>query len=326
MRLKTARLSLILPLALAACSSGGGGGSSSGGQSGPGPFVSFSAIGANSVVQAQSGGQSVNYRAAVAGGNVSRDGDIIQQTATLRFETGNLVDPNDPSSAEIEARRLTVNVPGVDPLVRDFTALPEGVGAGDAAGRFGAYESEDENHRLYLNQDDDLDYMTYGIWELGLGQASIDIGGAAWGALTPTAGENPMPISGSATYEGDLIGYNVRATTTDIYVARSILEASFTGGGGTVTFSSTETRNLATGNMNSVFDIEETSGTISGNTFSGTGLSLNVAGASFDGDFGGAFFGPDAAEAGGWFELRNTGGGEFLNDRYFGAFGGAKQP
>ena len=325
MRFRTALLPLTMPLVLAACLGGGGGsGGSSSGQSGPltldstsSQFTSFDDITANSLVEADAA-SSVNYRADIVGGEVERDGDVSNEGSTLRVLYSDSV-------TVPEAGRLTVNLPADETIVRDFEDAPTAVGTGASASRYVAFEIDDGGvtDRLQLNdpENNGFDYMTFGLWELEIGQASIDVGGAAWGAVTPTVGDNPMPIAGTATYEGDLIGYNVLAASTTTYVADSTIAADF--GAGTVTFSSSNTVNLATGAAAAGFNITPTAGTITGNGFSGDDPQIAADPGAFEGSFGGNFYGPDAAEAGGWFELRNP----FTdNDRYFGSFGGAQLP
>ncbi len=323
MRFKIALLPLTMPLVLAACLGGGGGsGGSSSGQSGPltlnstpTDFTSFSDITANSLVEADAA-SSVNYSADIVGGEVERDGDLSNDGSTLRSLYSD-------SATVPEAVRLTVNPPADETVVRDFEDPATALGTGASEDRFAALEINDGGvtDRLSLNVGEDLNYLSFGLWELDIGQASIDVGGAAWGAVTPTVGTGAMPTVGTATYEGDLIGYNVLAADTITYVADSTLVADFGAGPGTVTFSSSNTVNLATGVANPDFDITPTTGTISGNGFSGDDPQIAAPGGIFVGSFGGNFYGPDAAEAGGWFELSNPGTG---NDRYFGSFGGER--
>lgn len=332
MKYKTVLVPLTMPLVLAACLGGGGGSGGSGWRN----FTSFENINPNQRVQFQSGGGSVNYAADVVEGNVSRDGDITTQDARLRIRFGPDIS-EDPELVEfeIESLELTVNLPdGSVARTFDGESIAD-VGGGLAADRFIVLEIESEpvgedpavvTDRFYVEDGEELEYMTFGLWELGIGDESMNIGGAAFGALTRVSGTESMPTVGGATYEGDLIGYNVLAGSTTVYVADSRLVADF--GELEVTFSSSGTRNLATGVENPGFNLVETTGAINGNTFSGSGLTIaglaGQAGNEDSGSFGGAFFGPEAAEAGGWFEMRNIGLGDNLNDRYFGSFGGAR--
>lgn len=325
MKFKSALLPLTMPLVLAACLGGGGGsGGSSSGQSGPltldstpTQFTSFSDITANSLVEA-SAPTSVNYRADVIAGDVQRDGDLSFEGSSLRILSGAEIPPEvegDDPELEFGGLRLTVNLPDDATIVRDFTAEPTEVGG---YGRFAIEDdAEAETDVLHLNEGEDLEYMTFGLWEIGLGEETIDVGGAAWGALTPTAGDNSMPAGGTASYSGELIGYNVLAATTTVLIADTTLAANFDAD--TVSLSSTNTRALIGGAPSAGLNITASPGTISGNGFSGNALNLEAAG-DFEGSYGGAFYGPDAAEAGGWFEVRNT----FNDDRYFGSFGGAR--
>lgn len=329
MRLKTALLPLTMPMLLAACLGGGGSGGSSSGQSGPltlnstpTDFTSFEAITANSLVEA-SAPTSVNYAADVVGGNVDRLGELSFLGSALRILTGDEIPPEvegDDPEFEFGGLRLTVNLPGDTTIARDFTEEPTEVGGYGRLQIVG--ESEAVTDRLYLNEGEDLDYMAFGVWEIGLGEETIDMGGAAWGALTPTAGDNAMPAGGVASYSGELIGYNFQGGATTVYIADSTLGANFDAD--TVSLTASNTRALIGGAGAAGLDIVASPGTISGNGFSGNAINLQAAvdnpGLDFSGSYGGAFYGPDAAEAGGWFEVRNDGN----NDRYFGSFGGAR--
>jgi|GEM_PF-2443364 len=333
MKIRTVLVPLTMPLVLAACLGGGGGGGGSGWRN----FTSFDNINPNQRVQFQSGGGSVNYAADVVGDDISRDGEISNEGARLRVRFGD----EDPITQEIavDSLELTVNLPdGSESGTFDGQNIAD-VGAGPAADRFivaettvpGANQGDPDivTDRLYVDDNEvlALEYMTFGLWELGLDQAAVDIGGAAFGALTPATGTDSMPTTGTASYDGDLIGYNVLADSTTIYVADSQIDADFDTA--EVTFSSTNTTDLA-GAANPGFDLLPTTGTIDGNTFSGDGLTIaGLAGQAGDpdsGSFGGAFFGPSAAEAGGWFEMRNISQPEGTQDRYFGSFGAAETP
>ena len=329
MRFKTALLPLTMPLVLAACLGGGGGsGGSSSGQSGPltlgstptADFTSFSDIEANSLVEATAP-TSVNYAADVVGGNVDRGGVLSDEGSSLRILTGDAINPDDlDAGLEFDGLRLTVNLPGDATIVRDFFDEPTDVGD---YGRFQNLDDADEvTDRLYLNEGEDLEYMVFGVWEIGLGEATIDMGGAAWGALTPTAGDNPMPPAGTASYAGELIGYNFTGGATTVYIADSTLAANF--GADTVSLTASNTRSLIGAAPSPGLDIVASPGTISGNGFTGAAINLQAQVDNplldFAGSYGGAFYGPDAAEAGGWFEVRNVDN----NDRYFGSFGGER--
>lgn len=320
MTFRPALLPLTMPLVLAACLGNGGGGGGSGSSSSLPSFTSFPALEPNAVVVASTG-SSVNYAADVDGGFVDREGDITVQSSSLRIQTGDQVEQFSP---EFEALRLTVNVPEGRAFVRDFVEETDSI---NFIRRFDIVDEEEQvTDRLHVVADiGPPSYTAYGIWEVGIGGESVDMGGAAWGALTPTVGDGSMPTGGTVGYRGFLLGHNVRDDGTTAYVARSELVANFDDD--TVTFSSNFTAELGNPtNSNPGLDIVGGEGEISGNGFSGMTIDLRAAvddnSLSFDGSFGGNFFGPEAVDAGGWFEVTNTDN----NDRYFGSFGAMEAP
>ena len=336
MKCKTVLVPLTMPLLLAACF-----GSSSSSGSSWRNFTSFENINPNQRIQFQSGGGSVNYAgtAAAPGGLVGRDGVYSNEGARLRVRYGpDTSDEPDFVEFGIDSAELTVNLPDGAQVVRTFdgdNVVPV-VGAAFDEARIFALDDDGEpipgdvTDRLYAADVDaqGLEYMTYGLWELGLDGTERNIGGAAFGALTRVSGTDSMPTLGTARYDGELIGYNVIDDRTRIYVADSRLDADFDLR--TVEFRSTGTQLLVGVDSEDPtrFNILPTEGTITGNTFSGSGLTIAALPPTTDdppvptggGSFGGAFFGPEAAEAGGWFEMRNLGN----SDRYFGSFGGQR--
>ena len=330
MKVKTILVPLTMPLVLAACLGGGGGSG-----------------GSNERVLFESGA-ALDYAAAVGDdtGNIDTGTPVISKVdAEAVFRFGK-------NRKTIRSVNLTVKDEDDELFQRDFDGKTGvEVGAVEVAGRFFALENvaldldgnprldtDNEpivNDRLYVvdrrndnfgaNRDEQLEYMTFGLWEIGLADKNVNIGGAAFGDLSPVTDTGSMPDTGTATYRGDLIGYNILTSgATTVYVADSFLEANFAAPSPSVTFSSSGTRNLATGVEDPGFNLVETTGAINGNTFSGSGLTIadlaGQAGNEDSGSFGGAFFGPEAAEAGGWFEMRNLGN----SDRYFGSFGGQR--
>lgn len=344
MKVVTALLPLSMPLVLVACLGGGGGNGSNGPlalDSRPTPFTSFEDITANSLVEGTAA-TSVNYAADIVPASVPPRPDLAGVLTTtgssaLRFLTGDEIEPDDPAddpAFEFGGLRLTVNVPGRSPLIADFLDEADGAGVGLTAGRFVAFEIADDvdavTDRLYLDQNDDLSYLTYGIWEFGIGGESVDFGGAAWGASTPLDGAGSMPLAGEATYTGDLIGHNVRGGSTAIYVADTTIAVDFGAAQDQLTFSSTNTRTLLDDTPDFGLNILPTQATISGNTFSSSEaidlqarLDNPLLDLAYDGSFSGTFFGPEAAEAGGWFDVVGT-GSVGTGDRYFGSFGGVR--
>ena len=333
MKVRTVLVPLTMPLLLAACF---GSSSSSGGSSWRN-FTSFENINPNQRIQFQSGGGSVNY-AADFGAPDPRLGDITNEDARLRVRFSEEVDDGDGGTEFfVDSVELSVNLPNGDRIVRQFDG-DERDELGDGIVELTAFELDGDGEkvlvdgdpvvtdRLYVQdlENPEYEYMTFGLWELGLDTAERNIGGGAFGALTRVSGTDAMPTIGVATYDGELIGYQVQANSTTVYVADSTLEANFATPA--VTFSSSGTRRLDDGAAAPNLNIAASTGTITGNTFGGN-VSLEGTDCC-SGEFGGAFFGPEAAEAGGWFEVTNINPAEGfednLNDRYFGSFGGAR--
>jgi hypothetical protein len=320
---------LALSLLLAACSGGGGGGG--GGVSLPlngpvVPFTAFSAIAPDTVVGFESpeiddglGGflpSSVNYQAArddITG--VDGNGTLTDEVAGLNLYVDALTDP--------EQARLTVDLP-VDPdLVTDFTAAPAAAGIDDDFVQFtnpGAVAPFADRLTLYLPDDPaaELEYMTFGAWALGMESPTANLGGAAFGRLTTDVEMAGVPVL-NATYDGGLLGTFVEpGGDVSYYEADSQLGVDFFNG--LVTIASTNTRDIDTGVPLGGLDIfNNGDAVINGNAFTGGSFGIVADGLNPTGEFGGAFYGPNAEEAGAWFEIDRPGIG-----RYFGSLGGKR--
>ena len=128
-----------------------------------------------------------------------------------------------------------------------------------------------------------------------------------------------MPVFGDATYNGNWVA------------AVQAAHPAGTGGirtrNGLATMAAHFGRNTVAVTLNGLASL---SGNISGNTFSGdsvptgvdSGLGLASTG-SFSGTLSGAFFGPQAAEAGGVFDYDSVAS---ISGAFRGAFGGARTP
>ncbi len=349
MKFKTALLPLTMPLLLAACF-GSGGSSSSSGQSGPltldstpTAFTSFEDITANSLVQLDSpdiehGGEAApmslnkamelnNSNVPHAGGQVTGEVVTTNEPSFIRILSGDLDDEDDP---ELEAVRLSVGLPAADSIVVDFD-IDDARDIDDTD--YIAFELVDSNEnvtdRLVVHAADDdadeLDYLSFGVWQLDLLKSAGHFGGAAWGRVTEVDAM-PDDTAPTAIYTGGLLGQHVSEAdgSTTLYEAVSTVTANF--GASTVTLSSSGTRNLETGVAFSALDLQMQAGQsapLTGNYFVSADNALRIAGTdNVDGQFGGAFYGPDAEEVGGWFDITNIGNGA----RYFGSFGGKHDP
>lgn len=174
-----------------------------------------------------------------------------------------------------------------------------------------------------------LQYTSFGTWDAATSPsapiayyAGVFAGG---GTSDVTA---TMPTTGTATYSGGATGYALSGGNGYRFYGSSSLTANFAGNtitgnvsGINVYASGAGASATSLGTMNGI----TLSGTISGSSFSGTsaasaspGTALNIAGAT--GTLNGGFFGPNAAEASGVFDL--TGSGVAI----MGSFGGIKVP
>lgn len=183
-----------------------------------------------------------------------------------------------------------------------------------------------------------LDYNSYGIWfkvisETGTGYI-YDIGSVSSGVKTDAAN---VPTSGIASYAGNHIGHYygllVEGGESEYVVAGTVrMDANFASG--EILYSSSvlqveddlTSTELAGADLESAQDILDASGSllISGSTFSGSLSPTNLTPVTLSGNVTGQFYGPNAEEAGGIFELQGT--DETVPYTYIGAFGATSAP
>jgi hypothetical protein len=161
------------------------------------------------------------------------------------------------------------------------------------------FENLAEGDLLALHYPDDpaheLEYTTFGIWDLARNSVDSHIGGAAWGAITPVA---DMPTSASATYTGGLLGTRIAADgEVSHYEATSFLTALFDFD--QVTLYSLNTRDLETGADTGGLDLfVRAVGSIVDNTFTSPANAIGLNGDGMaEGQYNGAFYGPHGEEA-----------------------------
>ena len=178
------------------------------------------------------------------------------------------------------------------------------------------------------------EHMNYGTWtslkedkDGNPGSVPADMGAGFVRTLAGKSMTTDMPSTGTATYQGHWVG-NARAAHAE--GTGAITEVSG-GSKTTATFGTAMTIKVEL--MKDDTDMFATlNGKIMGNRFQDAGTAANEvtvnnsvgevkAGGKFTGSFSGAFFGPDAVEAGGVFDYTSEGKkhGEFR-----GAFGGRK--
>jgi len=302
---------LALPLALAACFGSGGNGGS-----GVPLFTSFDAIEAGSVVDVP-GESAVNYNGVVGGGEINAESapETGSSTARLTFD----------ENVELSAVRLANSFSVRGDSATEFTDPPVAAGTDDELLLATRLDGVDPSDRVWIyqgpNGNQPFSYMTFGIWELGIG-GDTDLGGAAWGSSAEAA--TVTARAGAVTYTGRLLGTQIQAGANPTGTYRSTeadatLTADFDAN--TIALASSNTQLLGQPgniglNIETVIPAE-----IAGSSF-GTNGVIRIDGAEgvTAGTFGGQFFGPAAEEVGGWFDVDNT----TNNDRYFGAFGAAE--
>ncbi|WP_294227121.1 transferrin-binding protein-like solute binding protein [uncultured Shimia sp.] len=159
----------------------------------------------------------------------------------------------------------------------------------------------------------DFDHQTFGMWATGVGTTNGNVSVGSFGSRTAAA---DVPSSGSATYSGRSVGMVV---TTDgrALVAESQVGVS-TSDFSNVSVASTNTyvRNLSGGNSwrGAHLDFAGT-GTVDGNEFNANINGVVAFSAGDSGTMNGAFYGDNAEEVGGTFEMNGAIG------NYTGAFG-----
>lgn len=302
---------LSLPLALVACFGGGGDGGS-----GVPLFTSFDDIEANSVVDVPSE-SAINYNGTIAGGEIDAENEPETGSSTVRLT----YDEN----AELSAARLSNAFPLRGDSVTDFTDPPVETGTNDELLLATRLDGIDPADRVWVYQGPNgnlpFTYMTFGIWELGIG-GDTDLGGAAWGS--PAEAATVTARAGAVNYTGRLLGTQIQAGadptgTYRFLEADATLTADFDAN--TIALASSNTQLVGQAGNIGLNIVTDTPAEIAGSSFGANGI-IRIDGAQgvTEGTFGGQFFGPAADEVGGWFDVDNV----TNNDRYFGSFGAAE--
>ncbi|MGE4411844.1 MAG: transferrin-binding protein-like solute binding protein [Sphingobium sp.] len=178
-----------------------------------------------------------------------------------------------------------------------------------------------------------LQYTSYGLWEIASDPDALSTYAGVFAGAPDTMLTSDMPTTGSATYSGNAIGYVVDPASASAYgtagrfYGDATLTADFAGNSlsgsianNTVYSIGDGQETLAIGAMNDV----ALTGTISGNSYSGTATASSGTGNMFDiggavGTLEGAFYGSGAAETSGTFSLEGGANGVTV----IGSFGAA---
>jgi hypothetical protein len=159
----------------------------------------------------------------------------------------------------------------------------------------------------------DFDHQTFGMWATGVGTSDGSVSVGSFGSRTEAGN---VPTSGTATYQGTSVGMVV---TTDgrAVVAESQIGMT-TSDFSNINVASTNTyvRELDGGSAWRGQHLDFVgSGTIDGNEFSANINGVTTFSATSTGTLNGAFYGDNAEEIGGTFEMNGAIG------NYTGAFG-----
>lgn len=292
------KLLLALPVTatLAAC---GGGGSGSAANSPVTQFTSVSDLQNAEAVALSGEARIVAYSRNLVTGSV----DLVQvnapQTSTLR---ANL------SDGDITALNQSSASGSFD---LDFTADAETVNSGGIA-----IMNDADTVAIFSDPtESEFDHSSFGTWLQSNNPSSGTIGVGSYGAKTAQAN---MPVSGSASYSGYSVGFAERHNG-DLLLTESDITVS-TPDFSTVNISSTNTYTTNVTGFSSTrraTDMDFSgSGTISGSDFTAN-IATGTSVVDLTGSADGSFYGPNAAEVGGTFELSNT----RSRTTYVGAYG-----
>ena len=163
-------------------------------------------------------------------------------------------------------------------------------------------------------------YQTFGVWNRATSLTSFDAGVFSFGSPTPATA---LPTTGTATFNGLANGFFVDSTHTAFFTtAQMTANVIWSTTAPTITFSTTNTTVVgitapsSIGTSNSGLNLNAAIAYPAGtNAFSGTVTSNN----GMTGTLTGRYFGPNAEEVGGLYNLSNPAVGTMM-----GGFGGKR--
>ena len=300
---------ICLAASLAGCK-GGGGMNDNNPQLGPTTvnFTAFSAVQPGQTVNLQSG-VSRTVNGTLSGGTVTSLGaigiDTVSTRATLTYDSNKAL-------AAVSAITPGGSISFSKAAGDTFTCTSGTCGLTNMAGTASMIVMEPISLPLGWN------YQTFGVWDRMSSSTSFDAGVFSVGAATPGAA---VPTTGTGNFSGIANGFFVNSSGTAFFTTAN-MTANTDFSARTITFSTanTQTVNLSTptgaGTPNSSLNLNGTfTWTAGNNLFSG---SLNTAGNAMTGTGNGRFYGPNAEELGGTYNL--TGGGNSM----LGSFGGKR--
>lgn len=283
---------------LSACGGGGGGGSSSSATSAG--FTSWGAVQPNSTVVASGNSTQFTYQASAATGVVSllTNNGISNGGASVSLSygsgslnlTGISIQSAQGATASVGNGNGSVSVIGVGPV----SQVVYGINAARSTEILGINAPS-----LGWN------YQTYGVWVTGEGTGGGTAGAVSGGSPTPVTG---MPATGTALFTGNAIGI-VGAQGIPAYAMAASMAANTNFASRSIAFS-TSGSTAASFNGGGAFSAPglNMSGTLAygagSNQFSGAVSAAN----GMTGSVAGQFYGPNANEIGGTFNLSSSSG------------------
>lgn len=290
---------LALPLIVAACAGGGGGGGGSASTSPAANFTNWSALGPNSTITAAGSSTQLSY---------TQSGDTVSPSSGTQSATGASVTVGLNAAGDLSTFALQSGQGASFTLDRakgdsfnDFTV--NGIPVSYLQSKNGQNEATLSNG---------FEYQGFGVWATGIGTGSGNAGAVSVGSVTPATN---IPTTGSATFSGTTIGTLTVNGIPDNFVASSTSKVDFAAR--TIAYSTAGTTILGTGgasaaglNMSGLFVYNAGSNQFSGAVATGNG--------AFKGSALGNFYGPNANELGGTYNMTGASG------VMFGGFGGKR--
>jgi hypothetical protein len=306
-------LPLLGTLALAGCGHGGGGGAS--GIQVPfqtaGTTVLYSSAGTaatsfpNSVTPTL-GGPSSSSVSFTNGTGITASG--IEPASTV----GNTVTLTTKVDGTVSTITINIMTPGTGPALGPPTEPPQtfaGVAQGMATlttAQFSALLAAiaaapaGTSNAVYQSAVAGLSFSAYGAWMYSNGGGNYNVGTYAFGPQTAT-----MPVVGTATYNGSTLGFGANNATPFTFTGSVQSTANFA----TDAITAFNITGLITRDVNdanpgpAVANFSASApGAIAGSTF-----SAPIGNGTLTGLANGAFYGPNAAEAAGVFNVANPG-------------------
>lgn len=289
-----------LGLLLAGCSSGGGGGvSATAAPTAIAPSTPQTSAGSGGPINLQGANSTVDYKAAALYGSALYPAPGTASVTLTTDASGNL-------------KIISFNLPGFGLKDASPSVIPSSSITADLGNlvlifreTFGFVSTQGYTLSQVAGPQT-LSSSAFGLWGSGdvMGGGA---GGFAFGNLTPA---NSMPPSGSATFNGTVIGLGTanNATATYALQGEAQINANFSNQSVTTRLTNLNTMNLSTNAKGSLPELAGTS-TIAGNAYSGS-----IAGGGLTGTVTGNFYGSAAQETTGVWQA--SGGGSFWGGSY----------